>query len=127
MVQTTSHVRAGFSLMELMAYTVIVGLLMAGAGVLITNLMHNARVSSTLQALSLVKNQIESYSTRNDEYPSRLEDLKPKYLKQIPKDGWKNSLKYKVTEGGKHPYELYSYGSEGPGSPKKDHLSVWDK
>ncbi len=127
MVQTNRHARAGFSLMELIAYTAIVLLLVAGAAVIIRNLQYGAKMTNTTQALDLVKNAVEGYYARNDAYPPTLNDLKPRYLKEIPKDGWGNPLKYKISEGGKHPYELYSYGSEGPGGAASDRIDAWQK
>lgn len=127
MIQVNKHARAGFSLMELMAYTAIVLILVAGAAVIIRNLQHGAKVSNTTQALGMVKNAIDGYFARNDEYPASLNDLKPRYLKEIPKDGWGNPLKYKITDGGKHPYELYSFGSEGPGGDASGRLDAWQK
>lgn len=127
MIQTQRHARAGFSMMELIAYTAIVLILIAGAAVIIRNLQHGAKVRNTETALSLVKNAIDSYQARNDAYPESLNDLKPRYLKEIPKDGWGNPLKYKVTESGKHAYELYSYGSEGPGGDASGRIDAWTK
>ena len=127
MIQTNRHAQAGFSLMELMAYTFIVLLLVAGAAVIIRNLQYRAKVTNTEQALAMVKNAIDGYQARNDEYPSSLNELKPRYLKDIPKDGWGTPLKYKVTESGKRPYELYSHGSEGPGGDASERISAWQK
>ncbi|MGE0009481.1 MAG: type II secretion system protein GspG [Candidatus Babeliales bacterium] len=110
-----------------MAYTFLVGLLMVAAFVGIRTVRHRANVSTTEQALQIVKMAIDGYHARNDEYPASLNDLKPRYLKEIPKDGWGNALKYKITEGGKHPYELDSYGSEGPGGDASERISVWSK
>jgi type II secretory pathway pseudopilin PulG len=125
MVQTSRHTQAGFSLMELIAYTAIVLILVAGAAVIIRNLQHGAKVTNTKQALGMVKSAIDGYHARNDDYPDDLNALKPIYLKDVPKDGWKNPLKYKKTEGGKHPYELYSHGSEGPGGDASERIDVW--
>lgn len=125
MIHTNGYAKPGFSLLELMAYFAIVMVLVGGAAVVIRNMQHNAKVRSTETALNLVKNAIDGYHARNDEYPATLNDLKPRELKDIPKDGWGNPLKYKVTENGKHPYELDSYGSEGPGGSER--ISGWTK
>lgn len=128
MVQTNRHTQSGFSIIELVIYTGIVMLIVVGSVVVIRNLRHNARVASTEQALEMVKNAIEGYHARNDSYPPTLNDLKSRYLKEIPKDGWKNPLKYKVTEGtGKHPYQLYSDGEEGPGGDASGRIDAWQK
>ncbi len=123
---THSHARSGFSLMELILYMGIVALISGGLYVTVSTLMENARKSKTETNMQLIKSSIDSYHARNDEYPKKLNELKtPRYLAKIPKDGWGNAFVYKLTEGSKHPYKLYSYGKKGPGGGET--LGIWDK
>jgi general secretion pathway protein G len=127
----------GFTFMELIVAILILGLL-AGIGVpMYLRWAETARESTTQSNLRLLKNEITKFNIEHGKYPSRLEDLseRPKgeigkkwkpYLDKLPKDGWSQEFYYKVTPGGKNPYELYSYGgSAGPEEPAERRISVW--
>lgn len=129
--------RSGFSIMEILIYIAIVGLL---ASVGIPGLIRwyeNSKKSATRTTLMNVKQSVTAYYLDTNKYPNQLEDLieKPQNIKnwsgpylegdELPDDGWGNPLYYKPTPGQKHPYELYSYGASGP-EGDGDEISVWD-
>lgn len=118
-------VAPGFSFLELMFAIAIMGAMTAGVYVFYSSIQNSANVRTTQQNLSLVKTAIASYETDKDEYPSKLSDLTPLYLQKLPKDGWKHDFKYRITPNSQRPYELYSYGPNGPGSSKDEHISAW--
>lgn len=141
MMYTKRYARAGFTLMELMIAITILGIIMAIA---IPNYMaykRKAMKRATKSTLQVFEGAILMYQEDIGQFPTRLRDLllRPReerlakkwegpYLKRkkIPIDPWDRKYQYKVTPGGPNPYELYSYGPKGKGSPKVEWLSVWD-
>lgn len=112
---------AGFTLIELILVTVIIGIL---AGMVVTN--YGGRVGET--QVRAAKGDIASYSNavdlyaldHNDEYPQSLEDLVAdrKYIREIKNDPWGNAYIYKPgTDTRLADYEVYSSGRDGmPGT-----------
>ena len=49
----------------------------------------------------------------------------PYLEKGLPEDPWGNEFQYKVTPGGEHPYELYSFGANGPDAPSEEYIDAW--
>jgi general secretion pathway protein G len=129
----------GFSLIEMMIVIFILGIL-AGLGFVSYNTYRRiASTSATNTNLKTIKNAINVYKMQTGVYPSRLQDLQERPKDEIGKkwpgelvegniitDGWGNNFYYKVTPQGKHPYELYSYGENGPetGTPEEQ-IDVW--
>lgn len=130
--------KAGFSLVELVAYIAIVAIL---AGVLvptISNYFKKAKKSNTEQNLMAVKQAIELYNGHTSRYPETLRDLiRPPmdesaarkwdgpYLEvkndELPEDGWKREFVYHQGEPGSgKAYELYSLGENGEGSSEAE-------
>lgn len=137
-IHTRRHLQAGFTFMELVVAILILGLLAAIAVPSYLRFAETARENTTKANLKTTKNNINLFHMEHGQYPTKLEDLveRPKgeagkgwkpYLEKFPKDGWNSEFYYKVTPGGSHPYELYSYGTNGPeGSTSEEHISVWD-
>lgn len=133
--------KEGFSLVELLVALVILGLL-AGIGVpLLWGLVESKKKETTEANLKLIGNVLDYYKLQMGNYPKQLEYLieKPKgdegkkwtdpFLKgkKLPVDGWSKPFYYKLTPGGKHAYELYSYGKKGPDeATPEEHISVWE-
>ncbi len=132
--------KAGFTFIELIIAITILAILTAGAIKLGVDYINRARISSTKSILQSVQTSIETFYSDTGQYPSKLEDLitKPSdakmsgwggpYLakKDVPKDGFKHELQYSITKGAAHPYELYSWGQGGEGSPKEEWIDVWE-
>jgi len=143
MVYTNERVQKGFTLIELMIAIAILGLIVAGAALVIPGVMERARKSNAESTLRALKQSIQLYNLDTGSYPSRLKDLvkrpaeeriarkwqKGGYFdrKEIPLDPWNNKYKYQVTPDQERPYQLYSYGSsKGKATPKVERMSVWD-
>ena len=78
---------------------------------------------------------VEAFEADTDVYPETLRDLvrppleesirakwsKGGYIKKdkLPEDPWKHAYVYKLTPEGQEPFEIYSYGPEGPDSPQE--------
>ena len=119
----------GFSLIELML-AVTIGALIIGASLYFaTSYFEIAKRNATKTSLQSLNLLIMNFKNEKGRYPENLSELKKSgFLKgrDVPKDGWDHSFVYRVTEDGKHAYELFSYGSEGKGGPKEGRISVWD-
>ena len=133
------YVRAGFSLMEIMIAVMILGLVMAMVGPAVHNAYRKAQKRTTAASLKSFKNAISEYQREVRQFPTKLKDLikKPTGAKdwdgpyiekeEMPQDPWGQDFKYKLTPGVKHPYELYSWGPNGQGSPKNEWINVWEE
>lgn len=136
------HVRVGFSLMEIMIAVMILGLVAGLVGPKVFQFLENSKKTGAVTELKTFKSSIAMYREAVGQLPGTLKDLqkKPKDERAakrwqgpyVDKEGeiedpWSNKYSYKITEGGKHPYELLSYGPNGKGSPKEEWISVWDE
>ena len=139
----TATLRAGYSFMEIVIVIAIIAIL-AGIGIP-SYLGHvdRAKDAKTTAHLNLVKNAINQYYGDTGRFPRALDDLIDQpdqdepiakkwhgpYLEikggGLPQDGWERDFYYEVTPGGKHPYELYSYGQEGEDGPEDKRVSAW--
>lgn len=135
--------RRGFTLIELVIAMAILALLALVVAPAVMNQLEKAKISSTKDKLKSVKTAIDMFRVDTGKYPTKLRDLveKPKeeavarnwikggYIEggEEPKDAWNEDFVYKRTVDGKNPYELYSYGPNGPGAAKEDWLSVWNQ
>jgi general secretion pathway protein G len=134
-------VRDGFTFIELVIAIAILALLALVVGPLVMGQLDKARMSSTRSNLSSIKTATDMFKVDTGKYPTKLRDLveKPKeeavarnwqkggYLQgaEVPQDAWHEDFVFKRTPEGKNPYELYSYGPNGPSAPKEEWISVW--
>lgn len=122
--------KAGFSLIELVIAVTIGAMLVGGALYFATSYFEQAKRSTTRTLLQGLKLQLENYKAEKGTYPESLVQLQKSGFykaKGVPKDGWDRSFVYRIIpEGGKHPYELFSYGPEGKGSSKESRIDAWD-
>jgi len=139
------HMRAGFSLMEIMIAVMILGLVAGLVGPKVFQMLENAKKTSAKSEMKAFKSAITLYKSNTGVFPGKLVDLikKPKdervskkwqgpyiekEVEETPEDPWGNKYSYKVSaEGAKKPYELLSYGPNGKGSPKEEWINVWDE
>lgn len=132
------HSQAGFTFLELVIAVLILGVLMGIAIPAYWAFADRAKRSATKSTLANIKQAINLYQNDTGKYPKRLDDLvhRPSgdegkkwegpYLQKSPRDGWNREFYYKVTPGGKHPYELYSYGKEGESGPEEGYIDAWE-
>lgn len=138
------YARPGFTLMEILIAVMILGLLGAMIAPALNNIYKNQQKRTAEASLLGMKKGIQIYKDRIMKLPATLKDLikKPKDeqaakrwegpyigeegIEEVPKDPWGEDFKYKITPApAKHPYELYSYGPNGKGSPKEEQIDVW--
>ena len=143
--ESRSLLRSGFTLIELMVAIAILALLAGGAVPMFLGYLERAKVSAAKTDIQTFKAAILNYQMGMNKYPQTLKDLikapreeqdKKRWTQsggpflegdEIKVDSWDNPYKYKLTPGTPHPYELFSYGKNGPGAPKEEQISVWDK
>lgn len=130
----------GFSLMEILVVVLIIGILVSLVGPAGWRIYRMVQRQATTRTLNTLQQSIDSFQAELGAYPKQLEDLverpqgsigkkwREPYLTKtkIPDDAWGNPYFYKVTPGGKHPYELYSYGPGGENAPAEEYISAWD-
>jgi general secretion pathway protein G len=144
-INVQSHARKGFSLMEMMVVIAIIGII---GGMLVPGInkaYKSVQRSTAVSTMRQFKTGITRYQMNIGQLPIKLQDLikKPKDeraskkwdgpyigeedIQAVPEDPWGGKFEYKVTQGGKHPYELFSYGPDGKGSKKEEWINVWDE
>jgi len=143
MTNVSGSARKGFSLIELLIVITILGVLSAILAPVGFNLVKDARIKSAKTNLLAIKNAISQYQLAVGQWPSRLKDLVkapteekakkrwtgPYFDKEnFQEDPWDNNYQYKINPTtAPHPYELYSFGPKGKGSPKEEWIDVWKK
>jgi len=119
----------GFTMIELMAVLIILGLL---ATVLVRNFMgqtDKARVTTTKVNLRLLHSAVTQFKMDTGQFPTEeeglmvlieppleLENYQPGgYLEttEIPKDGWGRDFVYRLWPESGKPFAIISYGADG--------------
>lgn len=134
-----AHAQDGFTIIEIIVVLALIAGFMALVGPQVYQLAFGGEQNSTRVALKGVQQAIDAYKLNLRKYPETLRDLYKRpadekkwngpYItkEEDPKDAWEYKLQYKRTADGKHPYELYSYGSEeGPDTPEEKRIDVWE-
>ncbi len=118
--------RPGFSLIELTAVLVIIGLLMAGAAIAVPGYLKRARTRVTKTSMTTIKTAINTYSADNaGSAPESLGSLIPSYLDQGAElDAWERAFYYIPTPGGPNAFNLISAGPDGEFQTSDD-INVW--
>ena len=137
---------AGFTLIEIMAVVLIIGLLSTIVGVSIFAQVDKGRVTSTSVQISNLESVLELYRMDNARYPTTEQGLdalinEPDgaknfppggYLqkRRIPEDPWGNPYEYEQPgQNNTHSFDLWSYGADGkPGGEGVDaDIGNWDE
>ena len=130
--RTTGSRRAGFTLIEIMAVVVIMGMLMAALAVGITGQIDWARVSTTKAKITRLEQALEFYQMDNARFPTAdqgLEALVTKptsppvprayapggYVKQEAlEDPWGQKFQYRIPgTNNPHSFDIWSLGPDG--------------
>ena len=138
-----SKLKEAFTFMELVIAMTILMLLAMVVGPPMLKYVGRAKVYTTEANLKVLQSSIDEFHSEIGKYPESLRDLvrmptdvelaknwKEPFLhvkgEQIPLDGWKKEFIYEqLASGSKPPYELYSWGEHGEGSPKEEWFSAW--
>ena len=134
--------RAGFTLIEIMAVVVIMGMLMATLAVGISGQIDKARISTTRTKIVRIEQALEFYQMDNARFPTGDQGLealvnKPSgapvprsynpggYLKKDGlKDPWDQPFRYRVPgSNNPHSFDIWSLGPDGVEGD--DDISNW--
>ncbi|MEM7411913.1 MAG: type II secretion system major pseudopilin GspG [Myxococcota bacterium] len=129
----------GFTLIEIMAVVLIIGLLSTLVGIAIFPQIDKARVNTARSQLKMLDAALETYRMDNAKFPTSEQGLvslvRPpadarnappggSYLreKRVPADPWGNPYQYEAPgQHNKHAYDLWSLGADGaPGGTGVD-------
>ena len=129
----------GFTLVELMAVILIIGLIAGTATIAVSKRIKKARIQSTITQISQFGQSIATFHMDCGFYPSSLDDLIREPTggkkcrgyspilnkKEIPQDPWKNDYNYQSP--GIHAAESYDIWSNGPDGEEgtSDDITSW--
>ena len=133
-------VRKGFTMVELMAVLIIIGLLATLVGTRVLKQIENAKFATTKANLKTLHMAVQHFYMDTQRFPTEEEGLLilvesmgdiegydlDGYLEEteIPKDGWKNEFIYNpFPESGKQ-FEIRSCGPDGEEGTEDDLLST---
>jgi general secretion pathway protein G len=131
-------IRSGFTLIEIMAVVLIIGLLSTLVGLTVFPMIDRSRVNTTRTQISMLDSALEAYRMDNAAFPTSEQGLislvRPPpearnalpggYLRErrVPTDGWGRPFQYVYP--GEHnagSYDLWSFGADGnPGGDGVD-------
>ena len=122
---------AGFTLIELILVTVIIGILAGMVTLTFAGRTEEARVGRARADLVRYQDAVDLYAIdHNDKYPGSLSELKGgerDYVRKVAKDPWGNEYVY--VQPGKHNKKGYDIFSSGPDkqSGTEDDINSWDE
>ncbi len=126
-----SRRRHGFTLIEIMAVVLIIGLLGGIVGVVIFGQVDSARVTTARTQIKQIESALEFYRLDNGRYPTSEQGLRslverpsqapePRrwrregYLKELPLDPWGQEYQYQQPgTNNVHTFDIWSLGADG--------------
>ena len=99
----------GMTLIEIMVVLVILGLIASFIGFNVFSNLKSAQVKSAGLDLKGISNGVDLYHVETGQWPDSLNQLVPKYLKEVHKDPWGSDYLYVRSGDG---YDVYSYGPD---------------
>jgi len=110
----------GMTLIEIMVVLVILGLIAGAIGYNVFSQLKEAQIKTATLDLKAISNGVDLFHVETGQWPDSLQQLVPKFVKDLHKDPWGSEYNYVHTGDG---YDVYSYGpdkSQGGG----DDISV---
>ena len=97
------------TLIEIMVVLVILGLIAGAIGYNVFNQLKEAQVKTATLDLKAISNGVDLYHVETGQWPDSLQQLVPKFVREIHKDPWGSDYAYVRTGEG---YDVYSYGPD---------------
>ena len=116
----------GFTILEIIAVIVIIGLLWALVATNFIGKVDEARQVDAQAQIGLLGQALDLYRLEKGKYPSNEEGLKaiqPYLKKELPKDPWGNEFHYKFP-GDHGDYDLVSYGADNAEGGEGNDLDI---
>ena len=99
----------GMTLIEIMVVLVILGLIAGAIGFNVFSNLKEAQIKSAKLDLQGLANGVDLYHVETGQWPDSLQQLVPKYIREIRKDPWGKDYAYVRAGDG---YDVYSYGPD---------------
>ncbi len=128
----------GFSLLEMMAVLLIIGLLAGIVTLNVRGFIVSSRQKKAMADIATLKDGIETYYAIKGRYPTneeginaltqKQEDTGEPIVDEIPKDPWGNEYQYRVPGPDNYAFEVISLGAdnlEGGEGDKRD-IANWN-
>jgi general secretion pathway protein G len=120
---------SGFTILEIMAVVIIIGILASMVAINVFSKVDDAKVKATKASLRILDDSITQFKLDTGRFPTEEEGLKalvekpadvtsyPEggYLKTrtVPKDAWQHDFVYHLNPESGAPFEVMSYGADG--------------
>lgn len=128
--RSPSPLESGFTLIEIMAVVLIIGLLSTLVGIAIFPQIDKSRVNAARAQLKMLDAALETYRMDSARFPSTDQGLEALivepsearnyqpggYLRErrIPNDPWGNPFQYEAPgQNNPHSYDIWSWGADG--------------
>jgi len=99
----------GMTLIEIMVVLVILGLIAGAIGFNVFGQLKDAQIKTAKLDLQGLSNGVDLYHVDTGQWPDSLQQLVPKYVREVRKDPWGKDYAYVRSGDG---YDVYSYGPD---------------
>jgi len=99
----------GMTLIEIMFVLVILGLIAGAIGYNVFNSLKDAQIRTAGLDLKAISNGVDLYHVETGQWPDNLQQLVPKYIKDLHKDPWGSEYSYVRSGDG---FTVYSFGPD---------------
>jgi general secretion pathway protein G len=99
----------GMTLIEIMVVLVILGLIAGAIGYNVFSQLKEAQIKNTQIELRNISGAVDLYHVETGSWPDSLQQLAPKFIRELKKDAWGSDYGYVRTGDG---YDVYSFGPD---------------
>ena len=133
--------RCGFTMIELVAMLIIIGLLAAVVGRNVIGKIDDAKLQTTKASLKILHSAVNQFKMDTGRYPTEDEGLSALVIEpsdardwepggyldttDIPLDGWKNEFVYQLNPPSGKPFVIISYGANGEEGGEGDDADLY--